>query len=280
MIRTSLLFFYLSVALTPYVSAQSTAVPRGQLFIIGGGDISDSLRREMLDAAHWGKGDLIAGVTLASNWDSSFFYINEAFSRLTGQTCIHIDSAALHRRSAMDSLRRAKLIYLGGGDQALFMDRISGTGFLTFLRSYYAGGGTVAGTSAGASVMSRMMLTGNSNRGDGSSTSLKGLWSGSVDFREGLGLLDSVIIDQHFVVRSRYNRMLSTIMDLPRYQYIAINESTAILVRDELARVYGVSQVIVSEAPSGIKRTAQGDLGAEGICLSIYLPGDTFYIRR
>jgi cyanophycinase len=265
----------------PFISkAQPPHVPVGTLFIIGGGDISDTLRWEMLSAAKWKKGDLIAVVTLASNWDSSFIRINEAFSHLTGSNCLHIDSVALHRPSAMDSLGRASLIYLGGGDQALFMSRIKGTSFQAQMRNLYANGRTIAGTSAGASVMSRMMLTGNSNRDDGSSTSLKGLWTGSVEFAEGLSLLDSVIIDQHFVVRSRYNRMFTSIMDHPGYQYVAINESTAIVVSGNSATVLGANQVIVADPPAGIKRTVQGELGASGICLAIYLPGDTFIIRR
>lgn len=267
--------------LLPFLSsAQPSRFSEGGLFIIGGGDISDALRQEMLSAAKWESGDLIAVVTLASNWDSSFIRINEAFGRLTGSHCLHIDSSALYRRSAMDSLSGASLVYLGGGDQALFMERIKGTSFKSVLSGLYKNGRTIAGTSAGASVMSRMMLTGNSNRDDGSSSSLKGLWSGSVAFSEGLSLLDSVIIDQHFVVRSRYNRMFTSVMDHPGYQYVAINESTAILVRGNTAIVKGANQVIVVDATVGVKRTKEGDLGASGICLAIYLPGDSFTIRR
>lgn len=285
MIMLRPLFFKLCIGMLLLIagcplSAQYASPAKGQLFIIGGGDISPTLRQQMLDVAQWKKGELVAVVTLASSWDSSFMRINEAFGPLIGATCLHIDSAALYRPSAMDSLKQATLIYLGGGDQVLFMQRIKGTPFQSVISGLYRKGKTIAGTSAGASVMSRMMLTGNSNRDEGSSTSLKGLWSGSVEFSDGLSLLDSVIIDQHFIVRSRYNRMFTSIIDYPRYQYVAINESTAILVRGHTATVLGANQVVVADTPQGIKRTVQGDLGASAICLAIYLPGDTFYIRQ
>lgn len=253
--------------------------PRGTLFIIGGGDISDTLRREMLSVAGWKAGDYVAAVTLASRWDSSYYSINEAFQKFTGVPCIRVDSMTIHQAATLDSLRKARLIYLGGGDQALFMQHIAGTPVRAILQQAYRSGATIAGTSAGASVMSRMMVTGNSNRDSVSSTALKGIWSGSVEYAEGLCLLDSVIIDQHFVVRSRYNRLLASMMDYPRYQGVGINESTAIIVRGREARVTGASQVVVLEKPERVRRLPDGNLGAHQIRLSVYLPGDRFRIK-
>ena len=74
-------------------------------------------------------------------------------------------------------------------------------------------GALIAGTSAGASVMSKRMITGNALMDTVLSPTFKRLSKGNLELKEGLGLLDSVIIDQHFVVRSRYNRMLSAIME-------------------------------------------------------------------
>jgi cyanophycinase len=124
------------------------------------------------------------------------------------------------------------------------------------------------------------MITGNSKRDTISSTALKGIWTGSVEYAEGLCLLDSVVIDQHFVVRSRYNRMLSGLLDHTRYQFVGINESTAVIVRGQEAVVTGESQVIVMEQPQRIRRLKQGDTGAQRIQLSVYLPGDRFRLKR
>ena len=86
----------------------------GRLIIIGGGKISDSFRAEILQRGRWQKGTRIAVVTLASNWDSSFISINEAFRKLTNEDCIPIDSVTIHNPAYLDSLRRARFIYLGG----------------------------------------------------------------------------------------------------------------------------------------------------------------------
>ena len=70
---------------------------------------------------------MIAAVTLASTWDSAFLYTNDVFKKLTGQDCINIDSATIHNPLTLDSLKKAKIIYLGGGDQDRFMNLIKGT---------------------------------------------------------------------------------------------------------------------------------------------------------
>jgi len=260
--------------------AQTTSkIPKGTLFIIGGGDISDSLRREILTTAGWKKGDMIAAVTLASTWDSAFLYTNDVFKKLTGQDCINIDSATIHNPLTLDSLKKAKIIYLGGGDQDRFMNLIKGTSVKQIIKQSYYNGALIAGTSAGASVMSEKMITGNSTRDKEYSATFREIYTGNLEVKEGLGLLDSVIIDQHFVVRSRYNRMLTAVMDYPSFQCIGINESTAIIVNKGKARVTGESQVIVFSHPKG-KKVANGYLGARSILVSVLLPGELFPIKR
>lgn len=279
MIRIGLLIvLFLSSHLT--MEAQTVSkTPQGSLFIIGGGEISDSLRKEILAIAHWKKGDMIAAVTLASTWDSAFIYTNEVFRRLTGQDCISIDSASIHNPLTLDSLKKARIIYLGGGDQDRFMNLIKGTEVKPIIQQAYYKGAVIAGTSAGASVMSAKMITGNSTRDKEYAATFQEIYTGNLEIKEGLGLLDSVIIDQHFVVRSRYNRMLTAVLDYPGFQCIGINESTAIIVANRKARVTGASQVILFSSPVGRKKV-NGYLGADNIRLSVFLRGDQFPIKR
>ena len=65
---------------------------------------------------------------------------------------------------------------------------------------------------------------------------------------QGFGLLDSVIIDQHFIVRSRYNRMVC-IGCIPHVYNVGIDESTAIVVHHKEVKIVGESQVIVMREP-------------------------------
>lgn len=252
----------------------------GTLCIVGGGEISDSLRMEILRIAGWEHGDIIAAVTLPSGWgDSAYIWMNDEFRRLTGENCLKFDSAALHIPSRLDSLKKAKLIFLSGGDQNRMMELIRGTAVKSAIQQAYHNGACIAGTSAGASLMSEKMITGNALLDTEYASTFPELWNHNIALSEGLGLLDSVIIDQHFVVRSRYNRLLSAVIEYPHYQCIGIDESTLLIVHENTARVSGSGQVIVFSPPQ--QSGAQGELlWARNVGLSIYVKGDTFAIKH
>ena len=59
----------------------------------------------------------------------------------------------------------------------------------------------------------------------------------------GLGLIDSVIIDQHFAQRGRIGRLLTAVAQNPEVLGIGIDEDTAIVVSDK-----GIAEVIGSGA--------------------------------
>lgn len=254
---------------------------KGTLFIIGGGEISDSLRMEMLNAAGWQPGDLISAVTLASGWgDSAYIWMNDAFKKLTGKNCVKIDSAAVHNKLSLDSLRKSKIIYLGGGDQSAFMRKIENTEVKKIIRDAYYNGALVGGTSAGAVLMSDKMITGNGLIDTVYESTFSILKKGNIELEEGLSLLDSVIIDMHFIARSRYNRLLSAQIENPDYQCIGIDEATAIIVKNDSATVAGQNQVIVFSTPSKIKSGPNNLMGMDDMKISIYLPGEKFKIKN
>jgi cyanophycinase len=102
---------------------------------------------------------------------------------------------------------------------------------------------------------------------------------GNVELANGLGFLKKAIIDQHFVKRSRYNRLLTLTMEHPEIKCIGIDESTAIVVSGDKVKVVGASQVLVFDA-GGKKAKLQGKkLGQKDIKLSIYLAGDEFSLK-
>ena len=262
---------------------QKTVLPahKGKLFIIGGGNISDSLRKQILSTAHWKKGDVIAAVTLASGWgDSAYIWMNDEFKKITGEDCLKFDSVAVNDPQKIAALKKATVIFLGGGDQERFMRLIKNTGVKQAIQEARNNGALVAGTSAGASVMSREMITGNGLLDTVSSSTFKILKQGNLELKEGLALLDSVIIDQHFVVRSRYNRMLSAIMEHPHYNCIGINEATAIIIDNGWATVAGESQVIVFSNPDHVHTIASHAFAVSKVQLSVYVAGEKFKIKN
>jgi cyanophycinase len=91
------------------------------------------------------------------------------------------------------------------------------------LKEIYEEGGLIAGTSAGAAVMSETMLV---TGGDEDSHVI----GGSLRMAPGLGLIGDVIIDQHFMERGRLGRLLGAVAQNPKNLGIGIDEQTAIVV--------------------------------------------------
>lgn len=258
----------------------NTNLSDGYLFIIGGGDRDDLLMQKMIEVAGWKKGDIMVAIPLSSTYDSSYYWINDQLQHMTGQACVRFDSAAIYDAAKLDSLRRAKIIFIGGGDQSRMMQLIQGSTVKRIILEAYHHGATVGGTSAGAAIMSERMITGNQLLDTAYESTFPVLRSENLELKEGLGLLDSVIIDMHFITRSRYNRLFSAVMEHPNYQCIGIDEATAIIVHGDSATVAGESQVITIQVPHHIEKGKDHLMGARDLDVSIFLPGDKFRIRK
>jgi len=179
----------------------------------------------------------------------------------------------------VDSLRNARLIYISGGDQNRFMAIVKGTPIAETIHQAYMNGAMIAGTSAGAAVMSQKMITGNELKYPEYQSTFRTIEAENIEIAEGLGLLTTAIIDQHFVWRSRHNRLFTAVIEHPEMLGIGIDESTAILVKGDSAEVVGVSQVIVFSNPKRSSRNYNSKLGANQLMLDVFLPGDKFSIK-
>jgi cyanophycinase len=102
----------------------------------------------------------------------------------------------------------------------------------------------------------------------------------NIELKEGLGLLANVIVDQHFVARSRYNRLLSALAAHPLLACIGIDEATAIIVHQNKIKVSGVSQVIVMQEPKGLAVTPDRLIKFKDMQFSIYTNGDEFVLTH
>ena len=99
-----------------------------------------------------------------------------------------------------------------------------------------------------------------------------------VEVKEGLGFINTAIIDQHFIVRSRYNRLISVLAMLPSYTCIGIDEATAIIVQGKKITVAGESQVVVLSDPEKLS-IKKGLIKTKDLRFSIYTSGDVFWTR-
>lgn len=269
------LFFLVFLAFNFTFSQKS----KGKLFIIGGGSRPDFLVDRMIKEAGLKSGETVAIFPHASEeQDSSFYYAKQQFEKrnLKALDCAFKKDEKLPP-SKLDSLKTAKLIYIGGGDQVTFMEIInSNPEVKNLLKSAYQNGKMIAGTSAGAAVMSEVMITGNQLKYKDYENTFDNIEIKNVETKQGLGFIKTAVIDQHFVVRSRYNRLLSLIIENPTYKGIGIDEGTAILVKNGSAEVVGRAQVIVFKNPKQSKKLNGDKLGAQGITLDIYLNGEKF----
>ena len=149
--------------------------------------------------------------------------------------------APLRARECLSLLSQATGVFFTGGDQARVMDVLADRELLEAMRARYAAGAVFGGTSAGAAILSPLMIT-----GDGDFTVIDG---SKVDTRPGLGLLEGAIVDQHFVKRQRENRLFGLVLLHPELRGIGVDEGTALLVADgHLAEVVGSGPVMQVDA--------------------------------
>ncbi len=263
-------------------SVPENPISEGKLFIIGGGSRPPAMISTLIDIS--GIRDSGYGIILPMSSiepDSSVYYANLQFQDqgIMNVSGMHFTGREDMTASRVDSVQKASLIYISGGDQNRFMEVVRDTPLERAIHEAYANGAIIAGTSAGAAVMSARMITGNEKKHPDYTNTFQHIQPNNIEISKGLGLLDGVIIDQHFVKRSRYNRLISAILEYPDDLGIGIDESTAILVDGDSARVIGESQVILFKNQGATE--IQGELlGSRDIELDVLLPGDSFLLKK
>ncbi|RTY81605.1 cyanophycinase [Flavobacterium sp. GSP27] len=274
-------FHFIIFLLLAFCSIQAQT-PKGTLFIIGGGNRSDKLMTCLLSLSKLEAKDYIVVLPMSSEEpDSAYIYFNDQLKRLTSNPIVmlNFDKKTATNPKWIDSLQKAKLIFISGGDQTRFMDIVKNTPIKTAIHQAYKNGSTVAGTSAGAAVMCEHMITGNQKLNPVYTGTFDNIRHNNLETTEGLGLMKNVIIDQHFLKRSRYNRLLSAMVEFPSHVGIGIDEATAIIVQNKTIEITGESEVIVIKNPKGIQKSGTNNLiSIESLEMSIYNNGQKFKI--
>ena len=123
----------------------------------------------------------------------------------------------------LERLKAADVVMFTGGDQLRLTSILGGTPFHDILLDKYHNEDFVyAGTSAGAAAASNNMIY------QGSSS--EALLKGEVKITSGLGLIDGVIIDTHFVQRGRIGRLFQSVVGNPKVLGIGLGEDTGLLI--------------------------------------------------
>jgi len=220
----------------------SVACADGHLVIVGGALRADNaVVWERIVQLAGGKGARIAVIPAAAgNPVSSGASLVRYLNSYGAQAFVLPLSPRLPadvRKSANDSAMAAAVagaggVYFAGGDQARIVATLrnpdgSNSAVLDAIWKLYRGGGVIAGSSAGAAIMSATMF-------DDAPPVLAVLQRGVRDGAEmapGLGFIgEDVFVDQHLLVRGRFARMLPLMLKKGYRRGIGIDENTALVV--------------------------------------------------
>lgn len=123
----------------------------------------------------------------------------------------------------LKNIGAADVVFFTGGDQLKLATILGGTPFLDAVRERLSEGAVVAGTSAGAAVMSQLMIYGGDPE--------KAMQKGEVALTAGFGLAPDVVFDTHFMNRGRLARLFNVIATAPDKTGIGLDENTGVILR-------------------------------------------------
>lgn len=158
------------------------------------------------------------------------------------------------------ALQQATGVFMTGGNQLRLSTILGGTALFQMMRRANAAGVHIAGTSAGAAIMPEHMIAGGPK---GAVPNEAG-----VTFAPGMGLINKIILDQHFSQRNRLGRLLSAVAYNPFSSGIGIDEDTALFIGpDNQLEVIGSGSVTIID-PSGLAHSSMAD-AARGESLTL-----------
>lgn len=222
------------------------STPRGFIIPIGGGEdrVKEmQIHRKFVELSGGAKADIVV-IPTASMLEETGPDYNRIFSELGAG---RVEFLPISRRADCDNpdfagmLDRATGIFMTGGNQIRLSAILGGTLVAQKIRRRNAAGVPVAGTSAGASIMSEHMVAGGSSNA--------GPAEGNITLAPGMGLTNAVIIDQHFTQRNRLGRLLTASSFNPFLIGLGIDEDTAAFIGpDNVFEVVGSGTVTVVDA--------------------------------
>jgi cyanophycinase len=154
--------------------------------------------------------------------------------------------AALNATALIARVAAARAVFFSGGAQEYLVDTLQPAGrptaMLGAIRAVFAGGGVIAGTSAGAAVMSRLMFRDAMDN----LAVLKGQWRAGQEFDRGFGFVDpELLVDQHFLKRGRIGRMLPAMQALGYRLGLGVDENAAVVIQGARLEVIGGSGAVL-----------------------------------
>jgi cyanophycinase len=151
----------------------------------------------------------------------------QAFGRIDSNNLgiVHLKNAEeANNPEILERLQHAEAVFFSGGDQTRLTHILNSTLAIRIIQERYRDEEKflVAGTSAGAMCMSQLMIQGSSESHP--------LAKGNVELGTGLGFIQKMVIDTHFITRGRFYRLLEAIAAYPDHIGVGLGEDTAVLI--------------------------------------------------
>ena len=268
------------VILALVCSPAALSAQGGSLFIVGGGPRPAELMGRFVELAG-GPGKAVILVLPMASADSTAGPSLVRELQALGATA----RFAIVRREEADSpaalrhLEGITGIWFNGGAQTRLTAALGGTRFEQGMLAAHRSGAVIGGTSAGAAVMSAVMITGDEKRPGGDRPVTSDNWltieADNVVTTRGFGFLTNAVVDQHFLRRKRYGRLLSLALDHPTLLGVGIDEGTALEVGpDGRWTVRGMSTVLIVDPRPAQTHAAAGTM--RGAALHVLRAGEVF----
>ncbi len=216
----------------------------GSLLIIGGHEDKTGeciILRKFVDMAG-GRDSLIVIIATATDEPRVVGSEYKELFTLMGAASVYLLAVAnrdtANQTQQAEIIKNATGIFFTGGDQLRLTSILGGSAVDAAIRAAFRHGAVVAGTSAGAAVMSETMIVGGHSNDSPKKSSLV--------MAQGMGFLHEAVVDQHFAQRGRINRLLSAVAQNPHVMGIGIDEDTALIVgSDRVCQVIGSQTVTI-----------------------------------
>lgn len=198
--------------------------------------------RKIIDESRLKKDSVIEVITTASQIPQIVGpEYKKAFEFLGAKTVNILDIQNREQANSDAMVARANaadVVMFTGGDQLRLTSILGGTRFHeAILVKYQEQNFIYAGTSAGAAAASENMIY------QGSSS--EALLKGEIKTTQGLGFIENVIVDTHFVQRGRIGRLFQSVVNNPRTLGIGLGEDTGLYISGDRMTAIGSGLVIL-----------------------------------
>jgi cyanophycinase len=191
----------------------------------------------------------------------------------------HLDGVDLHAHlndpALIARVAASRAVFFSGGAQEYIVDTLlpggQPTAMLEAIRAVFEAGGVIAGTSAGAAVMSRLMFRDAMDN----LAILKGLLRSGLEYDHGLGFVrPGLLIDQHFLKRGRIGRMLPALQALGCRLGLGVDENAAVVIQGSRLEVIGGSGALLVDVSEAVHDPALLAFNLRGVRLTYLDAGD------